>query len=137
MDGLANVPVSQRKGLFELIGKDKDRFFAWLGKFAEDNPGKTIGSVTFLTAFLPNAERILGGDPIVFDKDGNPQVMHKPGLAGPIVDASARPIGEGVSWLMRGIAIVVVGAIAIYATIKLLGVLRREQIRTSKAVRRQ
>jgi hypothetical protein len=135
MDGLASVPVSQRKGLFELIAKDKDRFFTWLGKFVEENPGKTIGSVTFLCAFLPNAERIIGGDPIVFDKDGNPQVMHKPGLVGQVASVAAKPVGEGLTWITRGIAIVVIGAIALFAFIKLFGVWRRERIRITEAAR--
>jgi hypothetical protein len=136
MDGLASVPESQRKSLLELIAKDKDRFFTWLGRFVEANPGKTIGSVTFLAVFLPNAEGILGGDQVIFDPDGKPKVVSKPGIVGRVGEPFTKPATEGLSWLTRGIAIVVVGWIAVFAAIKLLGVWRRERTRNAETAKR-
>ena len=133
MDGLATVPASQRQRLLQLIAKDKDRFFAWLGRFVEANPGKSIASATFLAVFLPNSERILGGDEIVIDKNGTPVVVHKTGIAEAPLQKVTEPVHEGLAWLMRGAAVVLVGAIAAYAAIKLLGVWRRERRRNSSA----
>ena len=133
MDGIAALPASQRQSLLDLINKDKDRFFAWLAAFMEKNPGKTIGSVTFLAVFLPNSERILGGDEILLDKDGNAQIVRKPGLAGQVGETLVKPLTQGLSWLSRGVAIVVVAACAAYASIKLWGIWRRERRRTPKS----
>ncbi len=56
LDDLQSVPQEQRAGLLQVIQSDKERFFGWLGNFIEEHPGKTIGSTTFLAAFLPNSE---------------------------------------------------------------------------------
>ncbi len=99
----------------------------------EANPGKTIGSATFLAVFLPNAERILGGDEIIIDKAGEPHVVHKTGIAEGPLQRLTEPVQEGLTWLWRGIATVVVGSIAIFAAIKLSGVWRREKIRNAES----
>lgn len=120
-DDLAMVPSAQRNQLLEVIEGDKDRFFRWLGDFIQKNPGKTIGSATFLAVFLPNSERILGGNEIVFDASGNPVVLRKPGL----LEAPTEAFSQGLSWLTKGIAIVVVSSLALFAAIKLWNVWHR------------
>lgn len=125
VDDVASASPSQRNELLQVINDDKDRFFRWLADFAEKNPGKTIGSATFLAVFLPNAERILGGAEIIYDKDGNPKGVRKPGWGEGPDGAISGPVREGMSWLTRGLAVVVVGAVAVFAAIKLLGTWRR------------
>ena len=108
LDDLVEIPAGTRKRLFEVVQSDKDRFFAWLGKFIVNNPGKTIGSATFLAVFLPNAERILGGDEIVFDENGSPVVVRKPGLVEMPANKIAESVASGVFWLLGGVGIVVI-----------------------------
>ena len=48
----------------------------------EKNPGKVLFTAAGTTLVLAESERFLGGDEIVFGKDGNPQVVSKPGLIG-------------------------------------------------------
>ena len=108
LDDLATVPSDQRSGLLKIIQSDKDRFFTWLANFLEQNPGKTIGSAAFLAVFLPNAERILGGNEIVFDEQGNPVVMRKPGLVETPITRIADSVAVGVFRMLGGVGIVVI-----------------------------
>ncbi|PQO28932.1 hypothetical protein [Blastopirellula marina] len=126
LDDIAKLPPAQKHQLLELIESSPKEFFAWLGRFIEANPGKTIGSATLLAVVLPNSDRILGGDEVVFDSEGNPVVVSKKGLLSNPVDTLTESATDGVSWLFKGIAIVIVSALAIYAAIKLWYVWRRE-----------
>jgi len=107
LDDLRNVSLEQRAGLLQIIQSDKERFFSWLGRFLEEHPGKTIGSATFLAAFLPNSERILGGAQITFDDSGSPIVIGRPGLLEAPLNRLADSLAVGVLWLVGGIALVV------------------------------
>lgn len=107
LDDLAEVPADQKRGLLEVVNANKDRFFVWLGKFVEANPGRTIGSATFLAAFLPNAERILGGDEIVYDAKGTPVVLRKLGLVEAPASKLADAAALGIFWLLCAVAVVV------------------------------
>lgn len=107
LDDLQNVPQEQRAGLLQVIRRDKASFFGWLGTFIEEHPGKTIGSATFLVAFLPNSERILGGAQITFDERGSPIVVRKPGLLEAPFNRLADSLAFGLLWLVGGIAAVV------------------------------
>lgn len=107
LDDLQSVPQEQRAGLLQVIQSDKERFFGWLGKFVEEHPGKTIGSATFLAAFLPNSERILGGAQIIFDRNGSPIVVRTPGLIDAPLNKLADSMAVGILWLVGGMAAVV------------------------------
>ncbi|MFN3150476.1 hypothetical protein [Bremerella sp.] len=107
LDELQNVPLEQRAGLLQVVQTDKERFFSWLGRFIEEHPGKTIGSTTFLAAFLPNSERILGGAQIIFDRNGSPIVVRRPGLIEAPLNKLADSMAVGILWLVGGMAAVV------------------------------
>ena len=81
-DDIAKLAPSQRTGLLSLIRKDADRFFTFVGRFAEKNPGKVLFTAAGTTIVLQESERMLGGDEIVFDAAGNPIVVTKPGMLG-------------------------------------------------------
>lgn len=131
VDDLATVPAPQRQSLLELINKDKDRFFAFLGRFAEKNPGATIGSAAVLAVLLPNAERILGGDEVVIDPDGKPTVVSKPGLLGragsAVNDSVVNPVMGSVAFFLKGIVAIVLVFGALLSAIKLRGIYRRDR----------
>ncbi|WDI41023.1 hypothetical protein [Bremerella sp. P1] len=107
LDDLQSVPLEQQVGLLQVIQSDKERFFSWLGRFIEEHPGKTIGSTTFLAAFLPNSERILGGAQINFDDSGRPIVVRRPGLIEAPLNKLADSLAVGILWLVGGMAAVV------------------------------
>lgn len=111
IDDIAQVPATQRNQLLATIRNDSDRFFQWLGRFIDKNPGKTIGSATFLAVFLPNSERILGGDEIVFDKDGNPMIVRRPGLLGDPANQVADAVSDSIRF--SGTALTIVAAAAV------------------------
>lgn len=126
VDDIADMPLSQRKELLELVDSKPEGFFKWLGEFAQNNPGKTIGSVTFLAVFLPNSDRILGGGEIVYDKDGNPTVISKQGvIAGPIM----RPVEKGLGSIFRVVTTILAVFLGGIAGIKMWSTWQRERIR--------
>ncbi len=107
LDDLQSVPPEQRADLLQVIQSDKERFFGWLGRFVQEHPGKTIGSTTFLAAFLPNSERILGGAQIIFDDSGRPIVVRRPGLIEAPLHRLTDSLAFGILWLVGGMAAVV------------------------------
>lgn len=86
-DDIAKLPKTQRDGVLAMIRNDSDRMVKFIGKFVEENPKATLFSVAATTVILAQPERILGGDKIVYDADGNPVVVSQPGLAGRSMDA--------------------------------------------------
>lgn len=125
LDEIAKLPPAQRSQLLEVIERSPKEFFAWLGRFIEANPLKTIGSATFLAVFLPNSERILGGDDIIFDSEGNPTVVRKPGLLSEPVNTLTNSATGGVTFLSYGVATVLIASLAICAIIVIAYLLRR------------
>jgi hypothetical protein len=87
-DDLAKLPDAQRAGVLGMLRSDADRMLTFIGKFVEDNPGKSLFTVAATSVILAQPERILGGDEVVFDADGNPIVVSKAGLVGRSMDAS-------------------------------------------------
>ncbi|TWT51083.1 hypothetical protein Pla22_38600 [Rubripirellula amarantea] len=81
-DDIAKLPPTQRSGILSLIRKDAERMFGFIGRFVENNPGKVLFTAAGTTIILQESERMLGGDEIVFDADGNPVVVTKPGMLG-------------------------------------------------------
>lgn len=86
-DDIAKLPQSQRQGVLALIKNDTDRMVAFVGRFVEDNPGKILFSAATTTVILAQPDRILGGDEIAYDADGNPIVVTRGGLIGRSMDA--------------------------------------------------
>lgn len=87
-DDLAKLPAAQRSGVLAMMRNDTERVVGFVGRFVEANPGKTLFTVATTTVILAEPDRILGGDEIVFDADGNPIVVRKAGLAGRTIDAT-------------------------------------------------
>jgi hypothetical protein len=127
VDDIAKLPPIQRKGLFELMSTQTDRFVQFVGRFIENNPGKVLFTSATTTVILTNAEQMLGGDEIVYDADGNPRVVSKPGMIQRIAEPPIKAATQGFSWMFRGVAIVVVLFVGGIAIIKLRGLLRRER----------
>ncbi len=95
-DDLARLPPTQRDGVLAMMRQDTTRMVQFLGRFADANPGKTLFTVATTGIILAEPERILGGDEIIYDADGNPIVMSKSGLVGRTLGAGGS-IAEHVS----------------------------------------
>ncbi|MFK8112516.1 MAG: hypothetical protein AB8B91_09945 [Rubripirellula sp.] len=137
-DDIAKLPLSQRQGVLAMLRDDAERSIAFIGRFVEANPGKTLFTVATTTVVLAEPDRILGGDEIVLDADGNPIVMRKAGLAGRTLDASA-DVAEHVSErYVRPVFIAImvfVGAFAaLWMAVKLYHQHRREKEKTKLLV---
>ena len=86
-DDLAKLPASQRQSVLAILRSDTERMVGFMGRFAADNPGKVLFTAATTTVILAESDRILGGDEIVFEADGNPIVVTKAGLMGRTLDS--------------------------------------------------
>lgn len=133
-DSIATLPAQQRQGVLALLHSDADRMVRFMGRFAEANPGKTLFTAATTAIILAEPERILGGDEIVYDAEGNPILMSKAGLLGRTFDAGgsvAEHISERyVRPLLFAIAAFIGAFVGLLAVLKLWHVHRRDQLKT-------
>jgi hypothetical protein len=128
IDDVAKLPPTQRNALLAMISEQSDRFATFVGDFVKQNPGKTLFTVSGTTIVLANKDAILGGDQIVFDKDGNPTLISKQGLveraaSRATTEVSNRVVSPLVQIFVPLGALVVAG----FSGIKLYGVWKRQQ----------
>lgn len=130
-DDLAKLPPSQRAGLLALLRSDTESVVKFVGRFVEANPGKTLFTVATTTVILAEPERILGGDEVVFDADGNPLVVSKSGVIGRSLEAggsAAEHVSERYIRPLYLTAMAFLGSFAVlWMGMKLWHTHRREQ----------
>lgn len=115
-DDIAKLPTAQRESVLQMIRSDTKAMVSFLGRFVEKNPGTTLFTAAGTGIILSESERILGGDEIVFDKDGMPHLVSKPGTVGRTVDqVSDRLMTPILNWLLPIIAV----AFSIFLAIRL------------------
>ena len=95
----------------------------FMGRFIEKNPGKTLFAGSATAVVLHNAERLLGGDELVVDKDGNVTVVSRPGLMGRMGNSLFDRIISPILYVL--LPIVAIGSAA-WMAIKLYFTYRRE-----------
>ena len=111
---IAKLPADQKTSVLGLIHQDAKSMVAFMGRFVENNPGKTLFAAGTTAVILSEPERILGGDEIVFDENGIPHLVSKPGLAGRTIDAASRGIVMPLmAWVAPIVAIAVGGWLGI------------------------
>ncbi|MDB4368881.1 hypothetical protein N9Z58_01975 [bacterium] len=126
-DDLAALPIQQRKGIMDLIIKDKDAFFKWLGDFVNANPGKTVFSMAGTATLLANSENIFGGAGERTLPDGTKEPARTPGLLDDLADKGKDLADSGLDTIKeplvettRLIGITLVGALAVFSGIVIL-----------------
>ena len=77
-----------------MLRNDTQRMVAFVGRFVEANPGKSLFTAATTAVILAEPDRILGGDEIVFDAEGNPVVVHRAGLAGRVLEAGGNVVSH-------------------------------------------
>jgi hypothetical protein len=115
-DDIAKLPTAQRETILQMLRSDTKAMVSFLGRFVEKNPGATLFTAAGTGIILAESQRILGGDEIVFDKDGNPHLVSKPGTIGRSIDQAAdRLLNPIVSWILPIVAV----AFSIFLAIRL------------------
>ncbi len=140
VNDIGKLPADQQKQLLELISGNADRFSSFVGRFVETNPGKVLFTAAGTTLVLTNAERILGGDEVVLDVDGNPTVVTKPGLVDRLGDKVQKTVEEPIrqtantlNWLLLLVGLLALAAIAAFAYFKIRVVWRADRETERKA----
>lgn len=129
VNDISKLPAEQQKQLLAMISSNADIFSSFVGRFVEKNPGKVLFTAAGATMVLTNAERILGGDEVAMDAEGNPQLITKPGLVDRLGDkvqeTAAEPIRQTtntLNWLLllfAFIVLVIMSAVA-YSKFRIL-----------------
>ena len=136
LDELAKLPTTQRGKIVAMFRNDTESMVRFAGDFVKANPGKSLFTVAATTVVLAEPERILGGDEIVFDADGNPIVVSKKGIAGRSIEATgaaAKHISDGYVKPVFTMALVFIGAFfALWLCIKLWHANKREKLKTKQ-----
>ncbi|QDT13198.1 hypothetical protein [Planctomycetes bacterium K23_9] len=141
VDDLAKLPSTQRNGVVAMFRKDADRMTSFLGDFVKANPGKSLFTVATTTIVLAEPERILGGDEVVFDADGNPIVVSKGGIVGRSIEATgnaAKHVSDGYIRPLYLTLIAFLGTFfALWLMLKLWHTHKREKLKTQSITDKQ
>ncbi|TWT76219.1 hypothetical protein CA13_67110 [Planctomycetes bacterium CA13] len=89
-DEISSLAPVQRGAVLSMIRNDTERVVKFAGRFVEANPGKTLFTAATTTVILAEPERFLGGDQIVFDAEGKPIVVSKPGIVGRSIESTGK-----------------------------------------------
>lgn len=129
-EDIAKLPSEQKSNVLQLLYEDTKRMVAFMGRFVERNPGKTLFTAATTTIVLANAERVLGGDDIIIDKDGNAQVVSKPGLLGRTVETTVTNILRPILYVL--LPLIALGA-STWIAIKLWSTYRLNRLKLTHA----
>lgn len=125
-EDIARLPASQKEGVLRILHQDAGNMIRFMGRFAEQNPGKVLFTGAATTIILANSERILGGEEIFIDSDGLPIPVTRQGLPERIIN----PMLEQV---LRTILPILALGLAIWLGIKLWFAWRLHRLRLEAA----
>ncbi|MGB7346243.1 MAG: hypothetical protein WBD20_18640 [Pirellulaceae bacterium] len=141
IDDLAKLPAAQRTGVMAMFRNDVDRMTSFVGDFVKANPGKSLFTVATTTIVLAEPERILGGDEVVFDADGNPIVVSKGGIVGRSIDATGKAAKHVSDGYVRPLYLTLMAFLGtffvLWMLLKLWHTHQREKLTTQKMVDEQ
>ncbi|RMG40091.1 MAG: hypothetical protein D6725_04085 [Planctomycetota bacterium] len=107
-DDIAKLPPQLRRGVLQMLYDNTKAMMQWMRRFVEKHPGKVLFTTAATALILQNREAVLGGAEIVFDENGKPIGIRKPGLVDRMVDKVVTPVVSVVR-TMLSIAAVVMG----------------------------
>ncbi len=110
-DDIAALPAAPRNTILTAIRRDADRVAQFLGDFARANPGKTLAAGGAVAVLTLEAERILGGEVVLRDQDGESRIVSRPGLIGRLTGEWVRAVRPDRWWLVvtsTAVALVIV-----------------------------
>ena len=134
VDDLAKLPSAQRSGIMGMFRNDTEKMASFVGDFVKANPGKSLFTVATTTVVLAEPERILGGDEVVFDAEGNPVLISKGGIVGRSIEATgkaAKHVSDGYIRPLYLTLLAFVGTFfALWLILKLWHTHKREKMKT-------
>ncbi|QDT58251.1 hypothetical protein SV7mr_07400 [Stieleria bergensis] len=137
-DDLVKLTASQRQGVLSLVKNDGQRMAAFMGRFVQQNPGKTLFTVAATTVILAEPERILGGGTIAYDADGNPVLLETTGLADRTLNLGADAVGQVTDRFLQPLFYVAMVFLVVFASawmlMKLWHIHRRQSQLTQQAL---
>ncbi|MGI9442245.1 MAG: hypothetical protein ACR2N1_07240, partial [Rubripirellula sp.] len=131
-DDIGKLPAAQKAGLLGMLKGNTEQMVAFMGRFVEANPGKVLFSVAATTVILAEPERILGGDEIVFDADGNPVLISKSGFADRAMEAGGEVASHVSTNYLRPVYLTVMAFVGVFVVI--WGSLKYWAFRKMKAI---
>jgi hypothetical protein len=78
-EDIAKLAPAQREGVLHLLHSDAEKTVAFMGRWMEKNPGKTLFTAAGTTILLTHSDAILGGGTIEDGPDG-PHFVPRPGV---------------------------------------------------------
>ena len=100
LDDIARLPATQRQDIAELIYRDMERMIQFIGDFIRNNPGKVLFTASATTIILKNSDKVLDGGEIIYDEEGKPHLIEKPGFIERIIKPVVDPVMKVVVWVM-------------------------------------
>lgn len=131
-DDIGKLPATQKAGLVGMLKGNTEQMVGFVGRFVEANPGKTLFTVAATTVILAEPDRILGGDEIVFDAEGNPVLISKSGFADRAMQAGGEVASHVSTNYLRPVYLTVMVFVGVFAVI--WGSLKYWAFRKMKAV---
>lgn len=126
---IGKLPQAEKASVLKLLHDDAAGMVSFMGRFIEKNPGKVLFTPAATIVILANSERLLGGDDIVLDAEGNPVVVSKPGL----LERGANGfLDRLMPFLITAMALVSVGAM-VWLGVRLFYVWQHERLRLERA----
>lgn len=131
-DDIGKLPAVQKSGLIGMLKGNTEQMVGFMARFVEANPGKTLFTVAATTVILAEPERILGGDEIVFDADGNPVLISKSGFVDRAMEAGGEVASHVSTNYVRPIYLTIMAFVGVFVVI--WGSLKYWAYRKMKAV---
>lgn len=131
-DDIGKLPATQKAGLVGMLKGNTEQMVGFVGRFVEANPGKTLFTVAATTVILAEPERILGGDEIVFDADGNPVLISKSGFVDRAMEAGGEVASHVSTNYLRPVYLTVMAFVGVFVVI--WGSLKYWAFRKMKAI---
>ena len=131
-DDIGKLPAAQKAGLVGMLKGNTEQMVGFVGRFVEANPGKTLFTVAATTVILAEPDRILGGDEIVFDAEGNPVLISKSGFADRAMEAGGEVASHVSTNYLRPVYLTVMAFVGVFAVI--WGSLKYWAFRKMKAI---
>ena len=116
-DAIGKLPAAQKAGLVGMLKGNTEQMVGFVGRFVEANPGKTLFTVAATTVILAEPDRILGGDEIVFDADGNPVLISKTGFADRAMEAGGEVASHVSTNYLRPVYLTVMAFVGVFVVI--------------------
>ncbi len=104
MKDIGRLPESQKQDLIRLLHSDIKGMLNFTARFVENNPGKVLFTAASTAVILKHSDASLGDSEIVFDDNGSPHVVTKPGVIERSMNSVLKPIISSAVYIFGSFA---------------------------------